>query len=237
MRHLLRILGLTQAQVDQPLVEDGLVSGEVVGVHRVGVAAPLSHTPRNPGGSRDPTRVLNQIAYSWYPVGVCRRTTPLLTEDGMRLMVRRVKQRRSVPLPHAIREVHRYGAATIANNRVVSKNPQPRRNAPHLALVPRRTVVDRYPLHSNTPGYRKPSTACKPGRFLGTRGPTAVFEALSRRAVGCLCVAKVVVKVARECYGVYPVGGIDLTAVGLYARLGARGHREQQSSQNGERGQ
>src|SRR3712207_4507438 len=111
MRHHLRILGLTQAQADQPLVEGGPVSGEVVGVHRVGEAAPLSLTPRNPGGSRDPTRVLDQIAYSWYPVGVRRRTTPLLTtEDGMRLMVRGVEHRRSVPLPHAIREVHRYGA-------------------------------------------------------------------------------------------------------------------------------
>src|SRR3712207_9561541 len=166
MRHRLRILGLTQAQADQPLVEDGPVSGQVVSVHRVGVAAPPILTHRNLGGSRDPTRVLNQIAYSWYPVGVCRRTTPLLTDDGMRLMVRRVKHRRSVPLPHAIREVHRYGAATIANNRVVSKNLQDRKSAAHLALVPRRTVVDRYPLHPNTPGYRKPSTACKPGSFL-----------------------------------------------------------------------
>src|SRR5918997_76559 len=139
MRHRLRILGLTQAQPDQPLVEDGPVSGQVVGVHRVGVAAPLRRTPRNLGGSRDPTRVLNQIAYSWYPVGVRRRTTPLLTEDGMRLMVRGVEHRRSVPLPHAIREVHSYGAATIANNRVVSKDLQPRRNDPHPALVPRRT--------------------------------------------------------------------------------------------------
>src|SRR3712207_8526895 len=43
-----------------------------------------------------------------------------------------------------------FRSPTIAKNRVVSKNLQPRRNAAHLGLVPRRTVVDRYPLHSNT---------------------------------------------------------------------------------------